>query len=160
MGARGFNVAQEGHVVPLLNPGSISGGASGVFSMRNAAKANIIIMWGALAAAQGTVQLFACSDLAGDNAVAIPFDRYTQTTAGAGNDVLGPRQQVTAAGYTPSDTANTVDVLHLQADVPSETNSPYIKLVVNDGTNADNASAVVILSGLRFAGESNQSATV
>ena len=160
MAARGFNIAQEGHTVLVLAPSSISGGEVGqIFSMRNAAKCNIIIAFGALAAVEGTIQLFACSDIAGDNPQAIGFDRFQQLLGGPGNDVLAAHQVITSAGYTPSDVPNTVDVLHLQADqMPA--GFPYLKLVVNDGTNADYATAIAILSGVRFQGESNQSATV
>ena len=160
MGARGFNVAQEGHTVLVLAPGSISGGVTGqIFSLRNAAKCNIVLAWGALAAAEGAVQLFACSDINGDNPQAIGFDRFQQVAAGAGNDVLAPRQAVTSAGYTPNDVADTVDVLHVQAD-QLPTGFPYLKLTVADGTNADYAAGIAILSGVRFQGESTQSATV
>ena len=160
MAARGFNIAQEGHTVLVLAPGSISGGAVGqIFSMRNAAKCNIVIAFGALAAAEGAIQLFACSDINGDNPQAIGFDRFQQLLAGPGNDVLTPRQVITSAGYTPSDVPDTVDVLHLQAD-QMPTGFPYLKLTVADGTNADYATAIAILSGVRFQGESNQTATV
>ncbi|MDP9039833.1 MAG: hypothetical protein M3O02_11275 [Acidobacteriota bacterium] len=160
MSARGFNIAQEGHTVLVLNPGSISGGVVGqVFSLKNAAKANIIIQWGALAAAQGQVQLFACSDLAGDNPVAIGFDRFQQVASGAGNDVLAARVAVPAAGYLPSDVPNTIDVLVIQADT-LPTGTSYLKLAIADGTNVDYAAAVAILTGLSFQGDSNPSATV
>ena len=160
MSARGYNIAQEGHVVLLESPSSISGGVAGqVFSMRNAAKANIIVAWGALAAAQGIVTLSACSDLAGDNAVPIGFDRYQQVAAGPSNDVLAARQVITSAGYTPSDVAGTLDVLLVQADQLPD-GKPYLKLTLADGTNADFASAVVVLTGVRYQGDANQSATV
>jgi hypothetical protein len=160
MGARGFNIAQEGHVVPIVLPESISGGVSSqVFGLRNAAKCNILLILGALAAAEGNVQLFACTDLAGDNAVAIGFDLWTQAAAGPGNDVLGVRQSIPAAGYTPADTPGIASVLHVQADQLPQSN-PYLKLVLGDGTNADYACAVAVLTGVRYQGESNQSATV
>jgi hypothetical protein len=160
MGARGTNLALEGHIVPVFSPASISGGVAGqVFSLKGAAKANIIIQWGALAAAPGTVTVSACTDLAGDNPVAIGFDRYTQVAAGAGNDVLSARSSVTAAGYTPSDVPNTLDVLHLQADqLPA--GHDYIKVALADGTNADFAAILAVLTGVAFHGESNASATV
>jgi len=160
MGARGYNIAEEGHVVPVLNPASISGGLTGlVFGMRFASKANIIIQWGALAAAQGAVTLNACTSEAGANPTPIAFDRYQQLLAGAGNDVLAGRVSVTAAGYTPSDVPNTVDVLHVQADeLPP--GSPYLQLAIADGTNVDFASAVAVLTGVRYQGVSNQTATV
>ena len=160
MSARGFNLAIEGHIVPVLAPASISGGVSGqIFSLKDAAKANIIIYWGVLAAAPGAVTVSACSDLAGDNAVAIGFDRYTQAVAGAGHDVLSARSVVTSAGYTPSDVANTVDVLHIQAD-QLPTGTAYLKVSIADGTNADYASVIAVLTGIRYQGDSNPSATV
>jgi hypothetical protein len=160
MGARGTNLAFEGHAVPVLNPGSISGGVSGqVFSLKGAAKANIYIGWGALAAAQGAVTLSACSDLAGDNPTPIAFTRYTQASAGAGNDVFSQPQAVTAAGFTPSDTPNTLDLLVIQADQLPQ-GLPYLKLSIADGTNVDYAYALAVLTGLRYDGEQNPSATV
>jgi len=160
MSARGFNIAEEGHVVPLFNPASITGGISGqVFSLRDASKANIIIHYGALAAAPGTVTLSACTDINGDNTTPIAFDLYQQAAAGAGNDVLGGRQSIPATGYAPNDVAGTVDVLHVQADeLPP--GYPYLKLSIADGTNADFVSAVAVLTGVRFQGVSTQSATV
>lgn len=160
MSARGYNLAIEGHIVPLFSAASISGGVAGqIFSLKGAAKANIIISYGALAAAPGTVTVSACTDLAGDNPVAIGFDRYTQTAAGAGNDVLTARTVVSSAGFTPSDVPNTVDVLHIQADqLPS--GHDYLKVAIADGTNADYAAIIAVLTGVRFQGESNPSATV
>ena len=50
-------------------------------------------------------------------------------------------------------------VLHVQADqLPA--GHDYLKLSLADGTNADFASAVAILTGVRYQGESNPSATV
>lgn len=99
MGARGFNMVQEGHIVSLISPGSISGGVSGqVFSMKRAAKCSIALSWGALTAGQGAVTLSACTDLAGDNAVPLAFDLYQQIGSGPGNDVYQPRQAVSSTG--------------------------------------------------------------
>jgi hypothetical protein len=160
MGARGINLAFEGHTVPVLNPASISGGVSGqIFSMKGAAKLNLYIIWGALAAAQGVVTLSACSDLNGDGATPIPFTRYMQVAAGAGSDVLSQPSAVAAAGYTPSDTPNTIDLLVLQAD-QLPVGLPYLKLAIADGTNVDFATAIAVLTGLRYGGEQNPSATV
>jgi hypothetical protein len=160
MGARGINLAEDGHPIIVVPPGSVSGGVSGqIFSLKGASKANIFIQWGAIAAAQGTVQLFACTSLAGANPVAIPFDLYQQTTSGAGNDVLGAPQSIAAAGYTPSDTADVLDMLHVQADYLPD-GSAYLKLVINDGTNADFAAVLAVLTGLRNGGQQNPSATV
>jgi hypothetical protein len=160
MGARGYNIVQEGHIVPLVLPENISGGVkSAVFSMRNAAKTFVLLTLGALSAAEGNVQLFACTDLNGDNPVAIGFDLWTQAAGGNGNDVMGVRQAILPAGYVPADTPGIVAALHVQADqLPN--NCPYLYVTIGDGTDADYACAVAVLTGVRYQGESNQSATV
>lgn len=160
MGARGTNIAQEAHTVLVVPPGSISGGATGqIFSMKNAAKCNIALAWGALAAAQGTVQLFACTDINGTGAAAIAFDLFQQVVSGQGNDVLASRQAIPPAGYVPRDLPNALDLLHLQADQMPQ-GFPYLKLVLGNGATADYACAIAVLTGVRFQGDANQSATV
>jgi hypothetical protein len=158
--ARGINLAEDAHVVPLISPGSITGGVSGlIFGMCEASKANILIHYGALAAAPGTVTLSACTNQAGAGATPVAFDLYQQTSAGAGNDVFGARQSITAAGYTAQDVPGTIDLIHIQADeLPP--GSPYLLLTIGDGTNADYVSAEAILTGVRYQGISNQTATV
>ncbi len=159
MGARGFNIVQEGHVVSVLSPGSISGGVSGqIFSMKRAAKCNISLSWGALAAGQGAVTLSACTDLAGDNATPLAFDLYQQIGSGPGGDVYQPRQSISTMGYTPFIPA-TVDILEIQADQMPDGFS-YLKLSIADGTNADAVSAVALLTGYRYQGDGTVSATI
>lgn len=159
MGARGYNIAQEGHTVLILSPKNITGGATGTpFSMKNAAKANILIALGAQAAAGTKIILNACDDNSGTNPVAIPFDLFAQETAGNANDVLGARVAVPAAGYTPSANSNIFYVLHVQADqLPA--GKPWVQLSLTNGANANFAAAFAVLSGVRFQGESNQTAT-
>lgn len=160
MGARGVNIFEEAHVLEIIPPGSISGGASAqIFSMKNAAKCNIVLTLGALAAAEGAVQLFACTTLQGANPIAFGFDLYQQTTAGPGNDLFGPRQSITAAGFTPPDTPNVISGIHFQADELPQ-GYPYVLLTIADGTNADYASATVVLTGYRYGQLGGPSATV
>jgi hypothetical protein len=160
MGARGVNLAQEGHVVPIILPASITGGAtSAVFGMRSGTKANILLQFGALAAAPTAVTLLACTDITGATSQAIPFDVYQQVLAGAGNDVFGVRTPVTAAGYVPVNVAGHLDLIEVQDDQLPQ-GYPYLKLVVGSPAAANFASAVAVLTGLRFAGESNPTATV
>ena len=160
MGARGFNVADEGHVVQLLAAENVSGGVSSqIFSMRGAAKCNILVGFGAESAAEGLMQLFAATDNTGATKVAIPYDLYKQETSGLNNDVLSGRVAVPATGYQLPGTAFTFYVLHIQADQLPQ-GYPELQLVIADGTNTDYAAAFAVLSGVRFQGVSNQTAIV
>ncbi len=163
MGARGFNLAQEGHTVPVVPPSSIAAGVTGqAFSLKNAAKCNLTIYWGSLASAPGAVTLNACTTLAGANPTPIAFDLFQQAATGAGNDVLKARQSIPSTGYVPANVPNTADVLHVQADQLPD-GYPYLQIVLAPSastTAAVYASVTAMLSGVRFQGESNQSATV
>ncbi|GGA80734.1 hypothetical protein GCM10011507_34940 [Edaphobacter acidisoli] len=166
MGARGINLAEEGHVISILSPQSISGGVAATpFNLKNAAKANIIIQLGALAIAPGAITLNACSDISGDGATAIPFTYYKQTTSGNANDTLSLNGSTpstafaaTSAGFTPADTANTFYEIVVQADqLPA--GLPYLQLELACGSGADYASAVAILTGLNYPGSQQPTAT-
>ena len=160
MGARGYNIAEEGHVVSLLGAENISGGvASQVFTLRDAAKCNIILGFGAESAAPGTLQLFAGTDSTMATSLPILFDLYRQETNGSNFDTLAPRLPVPAAGYALPGTPNTYYILHVQADqLPHE--YPWLQLRIADGANTDLAAAFAVLTGLRYAGANQPSATV
>lgn len=158
MSVKGFYTAQEGHVVSILSPQSISGGVTATpFHLKNNAHADIVIQLGAQAAANTKILLNACTNAAGAGATAIPFDIFTQETAGNLNDVTSGRTPVTAAGYTPTANANTFYIVSIDAaSLPQ--GSPYLQLQITNGANANFASAVAILSGGR--NTSDQSLTV
>lgn len=158
MSAKGFYLAQEGHTVNILPPVDITGGKTAqAFSLATYAHASIILQIGVSAAAEGLVTLNACTNAAGSNPVAIPFDVYKQETAGASNDVLGPRVPVPATGFTPAATDGIFYVIEIDAaNLPQ--GSPYLQLALADTTNSVIASAVAVLSGGR--NTSDQSLTV
>jgi hypothetical protein len=162
--SKGFYTAQKGHVINALPPVDVTGGKqSQAFSMADAAHATVILQLGVSAAAvtgvtvqAGTATAAVGSDVAG--AAAIPFDLFKQETAGAANDVLGVRTPVAAAGFAPSANDGIFYVIEIDADnLPA--GSPYVQLKIANGTNSVLASAVAILSGLRYAGEQNPTAT-
>lgn len=162
--SKGFYTAQKGHVVNHLPPVDITGGTTGqAFSMANAAHATIILQIGVSAAAPGlvTVQAGTATAAVGANvagAAAIAFDVFKQETAGAANDVLSTRTAVAAAGFTPAATDGIFYVIEIDADnLPANKN--WVQLALANTTNSVIASAVVILSGERYAGEANPTAT-
>lgn len=152
----GFQVSQAGHVVPLIAPIDITGGkTSHAFSMAMYAHASIILGIGVSAAAPGAVTLNACSDAAGDNPVAIPFNVFKCEVANS--DVLGPKVAVNAAGFVPAAVDGIFYVIEVDAQQLPQ-GLPYLQLACADAANSVIASAFAILSGPRQA--SDQSATV
>lgn len=158
MSAKGFYLAQEGHVVNILPPIDVTGGKTAqAFNLKNHAHASIFLGIGVSAAAPGLVTLNACSDNAGTGATAIPFDVYKQETAGASNDVTGGRVAVPATGFTPAATDGIFYILEIDAAaLPAAL--PYLQLAIANTTNSVIASAVAVLSGGRNI--SDQSLTV
>jgi hypothetical protein len=162
--AKGYYLAQDGHVVNVLPPVDVTGGkTSQAFNMAGAAHASIILQLGASAAAPtgvtvqaGTATAAVGAAVAG--AAAIPFDLFKQETAGAANDVLGARTAVAAAGFAPSANDGIFYVIEIDGDsLPA--GSDYVQLNIANGVNSVIASAVAILSGLRYAGESSATVT-
>jgi hypothetical protein len=156
---KGFVTAEQGHVVNILAPVDITGGKTAqTFHMKKNGHASIIVQVGVSAAAFTKILLNACNDAGGDGAVAIPFALYAQETAGASHDVLGARQQVTAAGYTPSANDGIFYVIELDAsELPD--GLEYVQLQLTNGSNSVIGSAVAILSGSRFAEAQSSSVT-
>ncbi len=156
---KGFVIAEQGHVVNILAPVDITGGKTAqAFSMRNHGHASILLQIGVSAAAFTKILVNACSDNSGTGATAIAFALYAQETAGASNDVLGARQQVTSAGYTPAATDGIFYAIEIDAsELPD--GKPYIQLQLTNGSNSVIASAVAILSGSRFAQVSSPTVT-
>ncbi len=153
---KGYYLAQEGHVVNALPPVDITGGkTSQAISLKNWGHATLLVLIGLSAAAFNKIIVNACSDAAGDNPVAIPFNLFACETAGG--DVNTGRQAILAAGYTPSANDGIFYVIELDAaELPQ--GSPYVQVQLTNGVNSVIASVVAVLSGGRFAGD--QSATV
>ena len=156
MSAKGFYLSQEGHVVPLIYPGSIAGGhTSAAFSVGCWAHVSILLALGTTTgSAPGAIVLSACSDATGANAVAIPYDLFA--CEASNNDVLGPRIAVAAAGYGTVASSAVFYVIEVDASRLASSGKSYLQLNTNNASgNAVLASAFAILSAGRFAGESN-----
>jgi len=148
----GFNVAEQGHVVNLIPPIDINGGANGdVFSMENYSHATIIVQVGVSAAAFTTIKVNECTSLAAAGATSIAFSVYKEETAAG--DTLGARVAATAAaGVVPSASDTIMYVIELDAAELSDL-SHFVQLALaNASGNSVIASAVAILSGARFGG--------
>lgn len=146
---KGFVVSQMGHVVQALAPVSTSGGKTAhCFSMENYQHASIILLRGVQASQSTSIVVNACSDASGDGATAIPFNVFKAESANV--DVLGAKTPVTASGFQPTATGGTFYVIEIDAaELPA--GLPYVQVVEANGSNADYAAVVAILSGARYA---------
>jgi hypothetical protein len=175
---QGFNIAEGGHVAVILPPQSISGGTGLInpaFSMKGYKHASILIAAGAEATQDTlTITLSLCSSAAGAGATPIPFNYYSQSAGGAGNDVLSSIQNATSAGITLAaanwppnglidieidvnelESANVGGVLAGSLGVDA-----YVGLTINSPAAVNMACVMVVLSGARDAYVSSPSVTV
>lgn len=147
---QGITIAEQGHIVNILPPVDITGGATGdVFSMENYGHATIIVQVGVSAAAFTKILVNECTSFAAAGATAIAFDYYAEETAAG--DTLTARTAATAAGVTPSANDTIFYVIELDASQLSDGYN-FVQLQLTNGTNSVIASAVAILSGSRYAG--------
>lgn len=147
----GINIAESCHVVNILPPIDITGGAfSDVFSMENYAHATIIIQAGVTAAAWTKIIVNECIDATGHVGTAVAIAHYIYKEETDSGDTLGVRTAALAAGETPSANDNIFYVIELNASELSD-GYPWVELSLTNGANANLVSAVAILSGARYA---------
>lgn len=162
---KGFVAAEQGHIVQMLAPVDITGGAkSQAFSMKNYQHASIFILVGVSAAAWTSIVVKAGSATAAvgadvANATAIAFREYKQTTAGEANDVLDAGTNLASTGDTaPSANNGIFYVIELDANELPD-GKPYVQVVLANTTNSVIASVVAVLSGARFAERQSDTVT-
>jgi hypothetical protein len=84
MSKQGFYAAQEGHVVPILYPQTISGGVTAKpFNLMGNDHASIVISFGAKVAAETAILINAGTNEAMAVSAAIAFDLYKGETSGS-----------------------------------------------------------------------------
>lgn len=148
---KGFNIAEQGHVVNIIPPVDIngSGASSDVFSLENYQKAQIILTLGVTGAAS-TVTVKECDDFTPSNSDAIAFNVYKEES-GSG-DTLGERTAVASTGFATGTDDNITYVIDIDAAELSD-GYPCLQLVMSDPEAATVVSAVAVLSGARYAEE-------
>lgn len=153
---KGFVAAEMGHIVNVLPPKDINGGAVGDrFTMKNHAHASIIVQVGVSAAAFTKIIVNACTADTGGTSTAIGFKLAAEETAAG--DTLGDFENVAAAGKTPAAADNIFYVIELDAsELPD--GKPWVEVVLTNGSNSVIASVVAVLSGARYQGENTATA--
>jgi len=149
-----FYVSQMGHVVNVLPPVDITGGATTgvVFSMETYSHASVILQFG-VTGASCNVTVEECDAFSPSVHPDITFSTFKEETAAG--DTLGAL--VSAATLATSTNNSIMYVIELDAAQLSE-GYPYVRLNWSNPGQATLASAVAILSGARYA--CDQSATV
>lgn len=146
---QGLYLAELAHVVNILAPVDVNGGAnSDVFSLENYGHATIIVQVG-VSAATPTFKVQECDDFVPTNTTDIGFRIYKEETANG--DTLGAKTDVAATGQAISGNNGIFYVIEVDA---RELTDGYGKLRLNisDGAASVIMSAVAILSGSRYAG--------
>jgi len=146
-----MNIAEQGHVVNILPPQSITAAVtSDIFSMKNYAHATIIVTAGATNADAGNITIEECDDFTPTTDTAIDFNYCAETTAAG--DTLGARTLAAAAmGIDVSGNDNITYVIEIDARELTD-GYPCLELKWSAPGGATLVSAVAILSGSRYAG--------
>jgi hypothetical protein len=142
-----FVLPEFGHVVQILAPVDINGGASSdVFSLENYAHVDIVIGLGVTGAAS-TVTVKECDDFTPTTSTAIAFSYYAETTATG--DTLAARAAATTAGFATSTNDGVFYVISIDAKELTA-GYPALQVVFSDPSASTFVGAFAILSGARF----------
>lgn len=171
MSAKGFWVAQDGHLALLIPPASKGAAVAGTrFSLAEYNHASILLITGAAGGPMGDITLNVYLAETGGSGVAIPYRLVKFENSGAPYDVASNNTatnssifNVLAAGYAlGSELANAMYILEVEAaDVLAAANGTYVELdiaVGSLGSSAQLMAAVAVLSGGRVTGDLTASA--
>jgi hypothetical protein len=145
MGAHGYNLCEEGHIVSLFDAGNHSTAASSeVFSMRDWEHATLIIQKGAGSAC--TITLESCDDFVPTTVDNLGFRYYVENTAAG--DTLATVATATSAGVALSTNTGTLLVIEVNAE---DLTPAYPCLRIKHTAATTSAwCAVAILTGGRY----------
>jgi len=159
MGAKGFNIVEEGQIVTLYYPLDIDTLAAAkspvIVLMENYNHATIIYSIGVNPLAAGVVTIESCDTIVPGTATQImfPYYRYETSQILASGDVPGTRTWTTtaAAGLIPvAGGVPSMYVIELDAELLVEGDIGF-RMCIADPAAASVGSAVAILSGARYA---------
>lgn len=154
----GITLPQQGHIVNILPPQGISGGAiSDVFAMTKSDHATIIIQLGATVGASVRVTVDECSSFVPAASTPIAF-AYQEEEVSAG-DTLRARDSATVAGLRISASTSTFAVIDVDGSQLTD-GYPYLQVTFEDPGAPTIASAVAILTGTRYQQEITDTAIV
>lgn len=160
MGAKGFNIVEEGQIITNYVPAEFQGVYGGVDSivmvmMENYSHATIIYSIGVDPLVAGVITIESCDDIVPTTPTEImfPYYRYEVSQSLTGGDVPGALTwtATAAAGLIPvATTTPAMYVIELDADLLVQDDIGFRVCVVNPG-GASTGSMITILSGARYA---------
>jgi hypothetical protein len=159
MGAKGFNIVEEGQIVTLYYPldiDTLAGADSPVIVfMENYSHATIIYSIGVNPLAAGVVTIESCDTIVPGTATEImfPYYRYETSQIAANGDIPGALTWTTtaAAGLIPVATGTpAMYVIELNDDMLVQGDIGF-RMCIVDPAAASVGSAICILSGARYA---------
>jgi len=153
---KGFNIPEEAHIVCLVTPHELNGGAhrTDIINMKNYSHVDFIIVTGAGGTA-ATVTVEKDPETTAGSEVAIPFKYYAELTQDG--DVLDRATDADAAGFA---TAATIDIMYVISVDAAELGEGYngINLYFTNPGASLFAAVIAVLSGARYAEESSPTA--
>lgn len=163
MSAKGFWVAQDGHLCLLVPPKSAGAAVAATrFTLAEYAHASVLLIFGAAGGPAGAITVNVYEALTGGSGVAIPYRLFKAENATAPYDVFGTWTAEANTGYTPPDQANSMYIIEIDAaDVLAAANGDYIELdiaVGSMGSSAQLMAAVAVLSAGRNTSDESPSA--
>lgn len=173
---KGFNIAEEGHFVQLIDHAHELNGADHhfpVINMQYWEHVDFIVMFGTSPRAAAVITVESCSNwvaLAGSptTATKIPFSYYPMGTLAAptsqitaGNDIVGPRTNVTVAATGLIPVAGVADIVYIISLDSDQLISGHIGFrldIVNAGAGCL-TTVLALCSGGRYQGAVQESVT-
>lgn len=156
----GINIAESGHVIPLIFPKDVTGGATGeTFCMRDWDHATIIVTIGATAGALTRFVVSECTGKDAAGAAAIAYTYYAGLTTGAAADcdVLSAELAAGVAGIDLAETDNIFYVIEIDAADLSD-GYEWIYVNVTSAAAVNLLCAIAVLTGSRYAGPGSRTA--
>jgi|GEM_PF-878760 len=159
MGAKGFNIVEEGQIVTLYYPLDIDTLAAAkspvIVLMENYVHATIIYSIGVNPLAAGVVTIESCDTIVPGTATKImfPYYRYETSQILANGDIPGTRTWTTtaAAGLIPvAGGVPSMYVIELDAELLVQGDIGFRMCIADPGA-ASVGSAIAVLSGARYA---------
>lgn len=145
---QGITIAEQAHIVNVLPPIDVIGGAVGDrFDMGKYGHASVIVQVGVSESAFTAIVVKECTAASGGTATAIAFDYYAEETASG--DTLAARASAAAAGITPSANDNIFYVIEIDARQLSD-GSNWVEVSLTNGSTPVLGSIVAVLSGGRY----------
>lgn len=173
MSAKGFWVAQDGHLALVIPPASYAAAVTSKrFNLALFNHASIILQFGAAGGPTGAITVKAFAAVTGGSGVALAYRlvKFEQSSAPfdvATNNPLTNNSifNETAAGYTPSaDAADAMYIIEIDsADLLVAANGTYVEVEIavgSLGTTAQLISGVAVLSGGRNTSDQSPSVQV